>query len=74
LQLVIGKDGRVTSADVVQPSFSTYDWLLLLAVKQWQYRPALRRGFPVEYRQTFEFELRGSSQGKLNPGNLVSAR
>jgi len=40
----------VTSAEVLQPSFSAYDWLLLKAVKQWQYGPALKRGFPVEYR------------------------
>jgi hypothetical protein len=74
LQLVIGKDGRVMSAEVLQPSFSTYDWLLLLAVKQWQYRPALKRGVPVEYRQTFEFALRGSSRNSVEPNNLVSTR
>jgi TonB family protein len=59
LQLVIGKDGRVTSAEILQPSFSAYDWLLMRAVKQWQYAPALKRGVPVEYRQTFEYALRG---------------
>jgi hypothetical protein len=74
LQLIIGKDGRVMSADVLQPSFSTYDWLLLLAVKQWQYAPALKRGVPVEYRQTFEFSLRGSTRNSVEPNNLVSVR
>ena len=59
LQLVVGKDGRVTSAEILRRSFSSYDWLLLRAVKQWQYAPALKRGLPVEYRQTFEYALKG---------------
>jgi hypothetical protein len=62
LQLVIGKDGRIRSVEILKPSFSIYDGLLLRAVKQWQYGPALKRGFPVEYRQTFEYALRPADQ------------
>ena len=67
LQLVIGKDGRITSAEILQPSFGVYDALLMRAVKQWQYGPALKRGIPVEYRQTFEYTLRGAGRDKVQP-------
>jgi len=74
LQLVIGKDGRIRSVDILKPSFGPYDGLLLRAVKQWQYEPALKRGLPVEYRQMFEYALRPADWGKVPTGDLVSAR
>ena len=74
LELVIGKDGRIRSVEILKSSFGIYDGLLLRAVKQWQYGPALKRGFPVEYRQTFDYALRPADQGKVPTGDLVSAR
>jgi hypothetical protein len=74
LELVIGKDGRIKSVEILKSSFGVYDGLLLRAVKQWQYGPALKRGFPVEYRQTFDYALRPADQGKVPTGDLVSAR
>jgi hypothetical protein len=74
LELVIGKDGRIRSVEILKSSFGIYDGLLLRAVKQWQYGPALKRGFPVEYRQTFDYALRPADQGKAPTGDLVSAR
>ena len=57
LQIIVGENGSVTSADILQPSFSTYDWLLLHAVKQWRYGPALKRGKPVQYRRIIDYVL-----------------
>jgi tetratricopeptide (TPR) repeat protein len=74
LQLVIGKDGRIRSVEILKPAFGPYDGLLLRAMKQWQYGPALKRGFPVEYRQTFEYALRPADQGKVPTGDVVSGR
>ncbi len=74
LELVIGKDGRIRSVEILKSSFGIYDGLLLRAVKQWQYGPALKRGLPVEYRQTFDYALRPADQGKVPTGDLVSAR
>jgi TonB family protein len=74
LELVIGKDGRIRSVEILKSSFGIYDGLLLRAVKQWQYGPALKRGFPVEYRQPFDYALRPAEQGKVPTGDVVSAR
>jgi hypothetical protein len=74
LQLVIGKDGRIRSVEILKPSFGPYDGLLLGAVKQWHYGPALKRGVPVEYRQTFEYALRPADQGTVPTSDLVFAR
>jgi TonB family protein len=74
LQFVIGKDGRIRSAEILKPSFGPYDRLLLRALKEWQYGPALKHGLPVEYRQMFEYALRPADWGKVPTGDLVSAR
>jgi TonB family protein len=62
LRVVVGEDGRVTSADILQPSFGPYDELLLHAVKQWRYRPALKRGYPVQYRWIVDYVLKSADQ------------
>jgi hypothetical protein len=62
LQVVVGEDGRATSADILQPSFGPYDGLLVHAVRQWRYRPALKRGYPVEYRWIVDYVLKSADQ------------
>lgn len=62
LQFVVGADGAVTSADILQPSFGPYDGLLLGAVKQWRYKPALKRGHAVQYRRVIDYVLKSPEQ------------
>ena len=59
VQIIIGVDGRVTSADVVRTSFNAYDDQVLRATKTWRYQPATKRGYPVEYRRTVDYTLNG---------------
>jgi TonB family protein len=62
LRVVVGEDGRVASADILQPSFGAYDELLLHAVRQWRYTPALKRGYPVQYGWLVSYVLKSSDQ------------
>lgn len=59
VQVIIGADGRVKAADIIQPSFGLYDEQVLRATRQWRYQPATKRGFPVEYKRIVEFTLSG---------------
>ncbi len=63
VELVVDVDGKVVSADIVQPSFSTYDSQVLDAVKTWRYRPASKRAYPVQYKRTVDYVLRGTDAG-----------
>ena len=60
LELVIGEDGSVHSADIVRPSFVPYDGLVLQATRRWRYRPATKQGHPVQYRRIIDYVLKGS--------------
>lgn len=60
VDLVIDVDGRVLSADIVQPSFNPYDSLVLDAVKTWRYRPASKRAYAVQDKRTVDYVLRGA--------------
>lgn len=59
VEVIIGADGRVKAADILQPSFSLYDEQVLRATRLWRYQPATKRGFPVEYKRVIEYSLRG---------------
>lgn len=63
VELVIDVDGRVLSAEIVQPAFTTYDSLVLDAAKTWRYRPASKRAYPVQYKRTVDYVLRGTDAG-----------
>lgn len=63
IELVIDVDGHVLSADIVQPSFNSYDSLVLDAVKTWRYRPASKRAYAVQYKRTVDYVLRGTDAG-----------
>jgi len=62
LQIVVGENGSVASADIVQPSFETYDGLLLHAAKQWRYKPAMKDGHPVQYLRLIDYVLKSADQ------------
>lgn len=60
LEVIVGTDGRVASAEIVQPAFNLYDERLLRATKQWRYQPATKRSHPVQYRRVIEYTLTGA--------------
>ena len=60
LEIEIGVDGSVVSAEVKVPTNPTYDALLLATIRQaWKYEPATRLGVPVPYRVRVKFVLAG---------------
>lgn len=58
LEVIVDVDGRVASAEILQPSFSVYDDQVLKATKDWRYQPALKREFPVQFRRVIDYVLR----------------
>ena len=58
LRVVIGVDGKVKSAAIVQPSHASYDVRLLEAARTWLYTPAMRDGRPVEFEKVISVRLR----------------
>jgi TonB family protein len=54
----IGKDGRVTSADIEVATDPAYDKELLEAAKSWRYRPGQRNGEPIEMEKLVTYSLR----------------
>lgn len=62
VQVTVGEDGTVASAEIVEPSFGPYDELLLRSVRQWRYRPALKQDHPVQYRRIIQYVLKSSEQ------------
>ncbi len=63
LRIVIGLDGKIESSALVVSANPTYDPLLLAAVKDWQYKPALREGQPVKYQKMIPIVLRPHEGG-----------
>jgi tetratricopeptide (TPR) repeat protein len=58
LRVVIDKAGKIESFALVVPANPAYDPLLLAAVKDWQYKPALRDGQPVKYQKLIPILLK----------------
>lgn len=58
LQVLIGVDGKVKSAAMLQPSHASYDVRLLEAARTWLYTPAMRDGRPVEFEKVISVRLR----------------
>lgn len=57
IELVIGEDGKVLFASLVDSVYPPYDGPLLAAAKHWTFRPAIKNGLPVKYRYTIAIEL-----------------
>lgn len=57
LEIVIDEQGRVSAVQVRQPMHPFYDRLLVLAAREWRYRPATMNGLPVKYRKSIGIAL-----------------
>jgi hypothetical protein len=51
LRIVVNEQGKVESADMVDPVNDVYDPLLLAATSAWEFRPAVRNGVAVKYQE-----------------------
>jgi hypothetical protein len=59
LAVVVGEDGLVASAEIVEPTFPAYDALLLTVAKRWRYEPAGKDGPAVRFRKLIAVHLLG---------------
>lgn len=58
VELVIDEAGAVAAVSIVKPIAPRYDQALSALARSWRYRPAMRSGQPVRYRQLLEIVLR----------------
>lgn len=58
VRVVIGVDGKVTSASMQQASHPLYDRLVLQAAREWLYAPATLNGQPVVTEKVVAIQLR----------------
>jgi TonB family protein len=58
VQVHIGPDGRVESAEMVKRVHPTYDAALLRSARTWLYEPATRNGVPIASDLVVEVQLR----------------
>jgi TonB family protein len=52
IDIVIDEQGRVISVTVRQPMHPFYDQLVVVAAREWRYKPATMQGVPVKYRKS----------------------
>lgn len=57
LRILIGADGRVSSATIVKGSHPSYDVAAVTSAKQWLYKPATRGGQPVPSTKEIQVRL-----------------
>jgi TonB family protein len=50
VEVIVGRDGKVESASILESIDPLYDSLLLSATRAWQFKPATRDGAPVRFR------------------------
>jgi TonB family protein len=58
VSFVVGTDGRVHSAFVLESGGPSEDQTVLQAVRYWRYRPALCNGVPTDYEALVRFSVR----------------
>jgi tetratricopeptide (TPR) repeat protein len=58
LRIRVGADGRVQSAEMVQPVHPAYDQQLLRSAESWVYQPATENGIPVAADVMVQIQLR----------------
>ena len=58
VSFIVGTDGRVHSALILESAGSNEDRTILDAVRFWRYRPALCNGVPTEAEAKVEFSSR----------------
>ncbi len=57
VELVVGENGRVLSAKIIDSVHPRYDAALLAAAQTWTFRPATKNGVPVKYRYAVGVKL-----------------
>jgi TonB family protein len=58
VSFIVGTDGRVHSALILESGGRNEDRTILDAVRLWRYRPALCNGVPTEAEAKVEFSIR----------------
>ncbi len=58
VSFIVGTDGHVHSAFVLQSGGPTEDQIVLRAVRFWRYRPALCNGVPTDFEALVRFSIR----------------
>jgi TonB family protein len=58
VSFIVGTDGHVHSAFVLESGGASEDQMVLRAVRQWRYRPALCNGIPTDFEALVRFNLR----------------
>jgi TonB family protein len=58
ISFIVGSDGRVHSAFVLHGAGNGEDEVVLRAVRQWRYRPALCNGVPTDSEARVRFSIR----------------
>ncbi len=58
VSFIIGSDGRVHSAFVLDSGGRDEDRIVLRAVRLWRYRPALCNGVPTDFEALVRFSIR----------------
>jgi len=57
IEVIVGESGAVESAGMSRPAFPPYDQTLLVAAKNWKFKPATQDGRPVKYRLSYSIVL-----------------
>lgn len=58
VSFIVGVDGHVHSAFVLDSGGASQDQVVLAAVRFWRYRPALCNGVPTDYEALVRFSVR----------------
>ena len=58
IELLIGPDGKVTSAVITDSVHPQYDEQLRKAALTWTFKPATKGGKPVRYRYAVDIQLK----------------
>jgi protein TonB len=54
LEVIIDEQGRVVNATIRSPIHPVYDSLLLVAARDWKYKPATLNGQPIKFRKVIQ--------------------
>ncbi len=57
VELLVGEDGRVLSAKLIESVHPRFDTALLEVARSWTFRPAMKDGKPVKYRYAVGIKL-----------------
>jgi len=58
VSFIVGSDGHVHSAFVLDSGGPNEDRIVLRAIRSWRYRPALCNGVPMDFEALVRFSIR----------------